>query len=173
MRAASSGVPAALVRPSRGLGRTKCREAPPMPHPGSPRHGDMHRRPWGSRRGLLALVGAVGADASELLDPLPAVLLRRDAAKGPLELWLKHADCSAPATGAEIEAVPTSKIFMTRSWGEIALVCRARGTLAIHSEYDGASRLFFKVFDAESRRLECCSGRGYRVDTAAGAGPAI
>ena len=33
--------------------------------------------------------------------------------RGPLELWLQHADCSAPATGAEIEAVPTGKIFMT------------------------------------------------------------
>ena len=27
----------------------------------------------------------------------------------------------------------------------------------IHFEYDGASTLFFKVFDAEGRRLECYS----------------
>ena len=33
--------------------------------------------------------------------------------RGPLELWLQHADCSAPATGA----VPTSKIFIPRGWG--------------------------------------------------------
>ena len=34
--------------------------------------------------------------------------------RGPLELWLQYADCSAPATRAEIEAVPTGKIFMMR-----------------------------------------------------------
>ena len=33
--------------------------------------------------------------------------------RGPLELCLQHAGCNAPATGAEIEAVPTGKIFMT------------------------------------------------------------
>ena len=33
--------------------------------------------------------------------------------RGALELWLHHADCDAPATGAEVEAVSTSKIFMT------------------------------------------------------------
>ena len=84
--------------------------------------------------------------------------------RGPLDLWLQHADCSAPATGAKIEAVPTGKIFMTRGWGEIARVCRARGALAIHFEYDGASTLFFKVFDAEGRRLECCSGEEREAD---------
>ena len=78
--------------------------------------------------------------------------------RGPLELWLQHADCNAPATGAEIEVVPTGKIFMTRGWGEVARVCRAEGALAIHFEYDGASTLFFKVFDAEGCRLECCPG---------------
>ena len=82
----------------------------------------------------------------------------------PLELWLQHADYSAPATGAEIEVVPSSKIFMTRGWGEIAQVCRARGALAIHFEYDSASTLFFKVFDAEGRRLECCSGEEREAD---------
>ena len=30
----------------------------------------------------------------------------------------------------------------------------------IHFEYDGASLLFFKVFDAEGRRLECCPKEG-------------
>ena len=84
--------------------------------------------------------------------------------RGPLELWLQHADCSASATGAEIEAVPTGKIFMTRGWGEIARVCRARGALAIHFEYDGAFTLSFKVFDAEGRRLECCSGEEREAD---------
>ena len=78
--------------------------------------------------------------------------------RGPLELWLQRADCSAPATGAEIEAVPTGKIFMTRGWGEVARVCHAEGDLAIHFEYDGASTLLFKVFDAEGRRLEFCPG---------------
>ena len=34
----------------------------------------------------------------------------------------------------------------------------AEGALAIHFEYDGASTLFFKVFDMEGCRLECCPG---------------
>ena len=84
--------------------------------------------------------------------------------RGPLELWLQHSDSSAPATGAEIEVVPTGQIFMTRGWGEIARVCHARGALAIHFEYDGASTLFFKVFDAEGRRLECCPGGEHQDD---------
>ena len=65
-----------------------------------------------------------------------------------LELWLQHADCGTPATGAEVA---------------VARVCRADGTLVIHLEYDGASLMFFKVFDAEGHRLECCpkgSGSG-------------
>ena len=53
---------------------------------------------------------------------------------------------------------------MTRGWGEIARVCRARGALAIHFEYDGASMLFFKVFDTEGRRLECFPGGEREVD---------
>ena len=44
---------------------------------------------------------------------------------------------------------------MTRGWGEVAWVCHAEGALAIHFEYDGASMLFFKVFDTEGRHLEC------------------
>ena len=54
---------------------------------------------------------------------------------------------------------------MARGWGEVARVCRAEGALAIHFEYDGASTLFFKVFDTEGRRLECCPG-GERQDDA-------
>lgn len=84
--------------------------------------------------------------------------------RGPLELWLQHADCSAPTTGVEIEPVPTGKIFMIRGWGEIARVCRARGALAIHFEYDSVSTIFFKGFDAEGRRLECCSGDEREAD---------
>ena len=82
---------------------------------------------------------------------------------GALELWLQHADCGTPATGAEVAVVALGKVFMTRGWGEIARVCRADGALVIHLEYDGASLMFFKVFDAEGRRLECCpkgSGSG-------------
>ena len=52
----------------------------------------------------------------------------------------------------------TGKIFMTRGWGEVARVCHAKGALATHFEYDGASTLFFKVFDMEGCRLECCPG---------------
>ena len=32
----------------------------------------------------------------------------------------------------------------------------------IHLEFDGASVMFFKVFDAEGRRLECCPEKGDR-----------
>ena len=54
---------------------------------------------------------------------------------------------------------------MTRGWGEVAQVYRVYGTLTIHFEYDGASMLFFMVFDAEGRRLECCP-EGERQDEA-------
>ena len=83
--------------------------------------------------------------------------------RGPLELWLQHADCSTPATGAEVEVVAPGKVYMTRGWGEIARVCWTGGALVIHLEYNGASLMFFKVFDAEGRWLEYCpkgSGRG-------------
>ena len=63
-------------------------------------------------------------------------------------------------TGAEVEAVASGRIFMTRGWGEVAQLCRAEGALAIHFEYDGVSPLFFKVFDEEGRRLECCPEGG-------------
>ena len=49
---------------------------------------------------------------------------------------------------------------MTRGWGEVARVCRSEGALAIHFEYDGASTMFFKVFDKEGRRLACCPRGG-------------
>ena len=42
----------------------------------------------------------------------------------------------------------------------------------IHFEYDGASMLFFKVFDEEGRRLECCPEGGRQDGATAGAGPA-
>ena len=32
----------------------------------------------------------------------------------------------------------------------------------IHLEYNGASLMFFKVFDAEGRQLECCPEKGGR-----------
>ena len=92
--------------------------------------------------------------------------------RGLLELWLQHAKCSTPATGAEVEVISPGKIFMTHGWGEVARVCRTEVALTIHFEYDGAFTMFFKVFDEEGRRLECCPGGGRRDDTAAGAGPA-
>ena len=55
---------------------------------------------------------------------------------------------------------------MTRGWGEVARACHPEGPLAIHFEYDGAAMLFFKVFDEDGRRLECCSGRGSPRGTA-------
>ena len=82
--------------------------------------------------------------------------------RGPLELWLQHADCSSPATGAEVEVVAPGKVYMTRGWAEIARVYRTGGALGIHLEYDGASLMFFKVFDAEGHRLECCPEKGGR-----------
>lgn len=92
--------------------------------------------------------------------------------RGPPELWLQHADCDAPATRAEVEAVSPGKIFMTRGCGEVAWVWRAEVALAIHFRYNGASTMFFKVLDAEGRRLECCPGEGRLNCVAAGAGPA-
>ena len=61
---------------------------------------------------------------------------------------------------------------MTRGWGELARVCRTRGALVIHLEYDGASVMFFKVFDAEGRQLEYCPGRGGRDPATARPRPA-
>ena len=80
--------------------------------------------------------------------------------RGPLELWLQHADSSTLATGAEVEVVAPSKVYMTRGWGEIARVCRTEGAHVIHLEYDGASLMFFKVFDTDGCRLECCPKEG-------------
>ena len=34
----------------------------------------------------------------------------------------------------------------------------------MHLEYDGISTLFFKVFNAEGRRLECCSREEREAD---------
>ena len=79
-----------------------------------------------------------------------------------MELWLQHAGCNTLATEAEVAVVAPGKVFMTRGWGEIARVCRTRGALVIHLEYDGASMMLFKVFDADRRRLECCPERGGR-----------
>ena len=62
---------------------------------------------------------------------------------------------------------------MTHGWGEVVRVFRAEGALAIHFEYDGASVLFFKVFDEEGRRLECCPEGGRQDDAVASAGPAV
>ena len=89
-----------------------------------------------------------------------------------LELWLQHADCSTLATEAEVAIVAPGEVFMTRGWSKIARVCRTRGAFAIHLEYDGASVMFFKVFNANGRRLECCPGRGGRDHAAARTGPA-
>ena len=61
---------------------------------------------------------------------------------------------------------------MTRAWGEIARVFRTGGDLMIHFEYDCASLMFFKVFDAEEHRLECCPKEGGRGIEVARAWPA-
>ena len=53
---------------------------------------------------------------------------------GALELWLQHADCGTPATGAEVAVVAPGKVFMPRGWGEIARACRADGALVIRLE---------------------------------------
>ena len=63
---------------------------------------------------------------------LPQFFTSEMPLRGPLELWLQHADCDAPATGAKVEAVSPGKIFMTRGWGEVARVCCVEGALAIH-----------------------------------------
>ena len=78
----------------------------------------------------------------------------------PLELWLRHAGCSTLATEAEVAILAPGEVYMTRGWREIARVCRTRGVFAILLDYDGASVMLFKVFDASGRRLECCSEEG-------------
>ena len=93
--------------------------------------------------------------------------------RGPLELWLQHADCGTPATGVEVEVVAQGKVYMTRGWGEIARVCRTGGALVIHFEYDGASLLLFKVFNTEGRRLECYPRGGSLDIDVAGARPVV
>ena len=80
--------------------------------------------------------------------------------RGPLELWLQHADCGTHVTVAEVEVVALGRLYMTRGWGEIARVCRIGGALVIHFEHEGASVMLFKVFDVSGLRLECCPGRG-------------
>ena len=95
---------------------------------------------------------------------LPRFFAEEMPPRGPLELWLQHARCCSLAIGAEVEVVPSGGIFMTRGWGEVARACRVEGALAIHFEYDGAATLFFKVFDAEGRRLECCPGGERQAD---------
>ena len=62
---------------------------------------------------------------------------------------------------------------MTRGWGEIARVCRTRGALVIHLEFDGASMMLFKVFDEDGRRLECCPRGSSRSPGAARTRPAV
>ena len=87
--------------------------------------------------------------------------------RGPIEFWLQHADCSTPATEAEVEVIAPGRVYLTHGWGEIARVCRTGGAFVIHLEYIGASLMFFKVFDAEGRRLECCPEKGGRGPAAA------
>ena len=92
--------------------------------------------------------------------------------RGPVELLLRHAGCRSSATGAEDEVVPPGDVFMTQGWGEIARACCVEGALAIHFEYDGAATLFFKVFNEEGERLECCPEGSSPQGAAVGAGPA-
>ena len=61
---------------------------------------------------------------------------------------------------------------MTRGWREITRVCRVRGVFVVHLDYDGASMMLFKVFDASGRRLECCPGEGGQDPAATRTGPA-
>ena len=61
---------------------------------------------------------------------------------------------------------------MTRGWSEIARVCRVRGVFQVHLDYDGASVMLFKVFDAGGRRLECCPGEGGQDPATMRTGPA-
>ena len=44
----------------------------------------------------------------------PPLLTFEMLPRGPLELWLQHADCGTPATGAEVEVVAPGKVYMTR-----------------------------------------------------------
>ena len=68
--------------------------------------------------------------------------------------------------------VAPGKVFMTRGWGEITRICRLEGAHVIHMDYDGASLMLFKVFDASGRRLECCPREGGPDPAATRTGPA-
>src|SRR3954465_3790723 len=103
----------------------------------------------GSSRGLV-LPAAMPPRTWIRLPPFFASVFRRGRL---LELWLQHADCSTPATEAEVAITASGEVFMTRGWGEIAWGCRMRGALTIHLEYDGTLVMFFKVFDVNGRRL--------------------
>ena len=75
--------------------------------------------------------------------------------------------------GAEVKVISPGKIFMTRGWGEVARACRMEGALTIHFEYDGASMMFFKVFDEEGSHLECFPEGHHQDSTGACPGPAL
>src|SRR3954464_11956382 len=112
----------------------------------------------GSRRcWLLVLHAAMPPRTWIRLPPFFASAFRQGRL---LELWRQHAACSPPAPAAEVAITASGEVFMTRGWGEIARGCRTRGALTIHLEYDGASVMFFKIFDAIGRRLECCPRGG-------------
>ena len=68
--------------------------------------------------------------------------------------------CSTLATEAEVAVVALGEVYMTRGWREISRVCRTRGVFAIHLDYDGASVMLFKAFDASGHRLQCCPSEG-------------
>ena len=117
--------------------------------PGAEQHRQRRRR---CRRVTVVRVVPPGVHAA--MPPtswirLPPSFAFEMPPSGALELWLQHADCGTPATGAEVAVVAPGKVFMTRGRGEIARVCHADDALVIHLEYDGASLIFFKVFDAE------------------------
>ena len=75
-----------------------------------------------------------------------------------------------PCYWGEVEVVSSRDVFMTRGWGEVARACRAEGALVIHFEYHGAATLFFKVFNEQGERLECCPGGDSSRDAVMGAG---
>ena len=104
---------------------------------------------------------------------IPRSLAREIPPRGPVELWLQHDGCYSQVSEVKVEVVDSGDVFMTQGWGAVARACRSKGALAIHFEYDGASMMFFKVFDEEGRRLECCPGGGRQDGAAVGASPAL
>lgn len=112
----------------------------------------------------------MGGDASAHMDPASVILRRGDATEGATRDVAAARRVLQSGHGGRGRGLPPEKDLLDLRMGRGRP--RAEGALAIHFGYDSASTLFFKVFNKEGCRLECCPrGSGLR-GTIAGAEPA-